>query len=290
MNGFVNKLYDVDSIKIPEDMLEISVEDNCGDEAVKQLSLRYAEEVSADISEVNDIVYCAGDKDNYPDKRTLMIFTGSDIPGAEKAREAVLNKKVGDVVETALADKNVTLTVNKIVRRIPVKVDDNLIAGLGIEGVETVDAYKDHVTAQALENLKMETVKMIDGYIVKEMLEGCQFTYDEKEMDEYARETYDEYVNMYGEEEVGGSFEQVKPSIVDNIKMSWMAEAFCKSRNIEIDMSAIEEETDQMIEMMTLAGEEVPDREEMIQMTAQSEYTSQLFSYLESKTAEKIGG
>lgn len=290
MNGFVSKLYDVDSIKIPEDMLEISVEDNCGDEAVKQLSLRYAEEVSADISEVNDIVYCAGDKDNYPDMRTLMIFTGSDIPGAEKAREAVLNKKVGDVVETPLADKNVTLTVNKIVRRIPVKVDDNLIAGLGIEGVETVDAYKDHVKTQTLANLKMERVKIVDSYIVKEMLEGCQFTYDEKEMDEYARETYDEYVNMYGEEEIGGSFEQVKPSIVDNIKMSWMAEAFCKSRNIEIDMSAIEEETDQMIEMMTLAGEEVPDREEMIQMTAQSEYTSQLFSYLESKTAEKIGG
>lgn len=48
----------------------------------------------------------------------------------------------GESFETELVGKKVQLTVNKIVRRTPAEVTDELVAGMGVEGVSTIDEYR----------------------------------------------------------------------------------------------------------------------------------------------------
>ena len=71
---------------------------------------------------------------------------------------------------------------------------------------------------------------------------------------------------------------------------TWMAEAFCKAKEIPVDLSAIEEDTDKMIEMMELMGEEVPDRAEMKEMAVQDAYFGGMMTYMDKMIKEKTGG
>ncbi len=56
--------------------------------------------------------------------------------------KASLGMNSGESFETELVGKKVQLTVNKIVRRTPAEVTDELVAGMGVEGVSTIDEYR----------------------------------------------------------------------------------------------------------------------------------------------------
>lgn len=142
MNGSVSKLCDIDCIVIPEEMLNVSVDEAHIEEEIKALSLRYAEERQVDKVQKGDIVYCEADKESFPDGRTIILYTDIDVPGAENASKASLGMNSGESFETELVGKKVQLTVNKIVRRTPAEVTDELVAGMGVEGVSTIDEYR----------------------------------------------------------------------------------------------------------------------------------------------------
>lgn len=82
MNGYVSKLFDVDSLTIPNEMLETNVDEQRIDDEITQLSRRYADEMPADIVANDDVVYCIADEKSYPDKRTIILYPGADMPGA----------------------------------------------------------------------------------------------------------------------------------------------------------------------------------------------------------------
>ena len=288
MNGVVDKLYDIDSIVIPEEMLKVDVDEQKVEEALHALSMRYAKESPAEEAAKGDLVYCQPNKDGYPDGRTVLIYTGMNIPGAEQAEEAVIGKKVDDTVLTVLSGKTVGLTVKKILRRTPVEVTDALVAGMGLEDVTTIEAYKAYLREKQSEDLKMEQSKNVVRYIMDLMVENSTYTYDEAEMEAYAAPLVEQYAREC--EEIGEpvSTEEIKKSLIYQEKQNWMAKAFCESKGIEVDTSSAEEEADRMIEMMQLMGEAVPDREEMIQMTVQNMYLDAFFAYTDT-LIEKAG-
>lgn len=291
MNGYVNKLYDVDSIVIPEKMLDVNVDEQRVEEELQALGLRYAKESQADSAKEGDLVYCTADTDSYPDGRTILIYTGVEMPAAKEAVAAVLGKKAGDTVRTVLAEKNIVLTVKKILRRIPVEVNDSLIESTGIDGVTTVEAYKEYIREKLMADAQMEASKMAVAFMVQQMTEESTYTYDEAEMEAYVQEHMDECLADYKEmgEEIPDP-EIVRTGLIEQMKQMWMAEAFCKDKGIEVDMSSVEEQADQMIEMMELMGEEVPERSEMIENTIQDEYFSQFINYISTMIEQKIGG
>ena len=84
--------------------------------------------------------------------------------------------------------------------------------------------------------------------------------------------------------------EEIKQSILAQQKQNWMAEAFCKSRGIEVNLEDAEMQADQMIEMMQLTGEPVPDREEMLEMMRQGAYLDGVFQYIGEIIEKKMGG
>lgn len=288
MKGHVTRLCDIDSIAIPEEMLKISVDEKEIDSGIDCLSLRYATESEATDVEKDDIVYCRADSESYPDKRTVILFTGTPIPGAEKAACDVLGKKLNDSFDTTLCGRKATLTVEKIIRRTKSEISDTLIASLNIDGVTSVDDYREYLRNKKLSTLKTENIKYITAYLLDQMVLSCEYDYDESTLEEYVNselEVYKADCEQFGEEyDADGARE----AIISNVKQKWIAKAFCQSKGIDIDISQVEEEADRMIEMMTLMGEDVPEREEAVELVLEDEYMMSFFNYMETAINEKM--
>lgn len=287
MKGIVKKLCDIDGIAIPAEMLEVHVDDKQVEQAIRRLSLRYAKECPAEAAQKGDLVRCHAEAG---DGRLVLLYPGMALPGAEEAEEAALGKAAGDAIETTLCGKPVSLTVENILRRAPVEVTDALIASIGIEGVTTVAEYRVYLRNQMLADLRMERSKEITRYLMDEMIAGCEYEYDEAEMEHYLQATMEEAAAQADLEELGYSPEELRQAIAGQAKQLWMAEAFCKAHGIAIDEADVTMQADQMQEMMSLMGEPVPDREALLEQARQDAYLTGLFTYIDNIIEQKMGG
>lgn len=290
MKGIVTKLCDIDSIEIPQEMLDIRVDEQQVEAELQALSLRYASEEQADVAEQGDTVVCQADRESYPDGRTILLYTAVPMPGAADAVQAALGKKAGDTFTAPLAGKTVTLTVEKIIRRTPVEVNDALIAGLGMDGVSTVADYRNYLRNKAMDEQKMEQSKAIIRYFLEQMEQGSSFEYDQKELDAYVQKNMEQYLQDMQEMGMEESPEEIKNSILMQEKQNWMAQAFCESHNIPVDTADAEAQADQMLEMMQLTGETAPDRAEMVEMILQGAYIDGVIQYINAIIEKKMGG
>lgn len=293
MNGTVNRLYDYRNISIPEEMLRIQVDEDAIEYKVKMLALRYAEHGAAEVVEEGDLVFCKADQESYPDGRTILLYTGVKLPGAAMAEDAVLRRKVNDVVETVLQDRQVKLTIQKILRRTPATVSDDWIASLGLDGIRTVEAYRAQVRERMEKDILTERKKEISFYLVTQLEEQSEFSYDKEEMAAYLDTSYVDYVEeckQYGEDLTDVAPEDIKTGIFGQIKQGWMAQAFCEQEGIAVDRAEAEEDAERMLEMMALTGEDTVSKEELVEQGMQNLYLSALYTYMEGYAMEKIGG
>lgn len=289
MKATVKKLCDMDKIAIPPELLKVEVDEKTVTDAVARLGLRYAAETEAEIAEAGDIVHCRADAASYPDGRDVLLYTGAAIPGAEQAALAALGKRVGEGFETSLADKTVQLTVSKIVRRVPVEVNDALIASMGLDGVSTVAEYTAYTRGKMLADLRLERGKEITGIIVSTMDKESEFDCDPAVLDEIVAAQQEMYSADYAAAGIEIGPEELRMSILAQTRQAWLAEAFCTERGIEIDRESAEQYADQMIEMMTLMGEEVPERSVMLEMALENEYFRGFYDYIDGLIARRMG-
>ncbi len=289
MKGYVTKLCDVDSIEIPEEMLAVHVDAERIEAEINALSLRYADEISAIICAEGDIVRCKADEESYPDKRTIILFTGAALPAADAAAKAAVGKKLGESFKTELAGKPVTLTVSKITRRSPVEVNDALIASIGIEGVSTVEGYRAYLTAKATEDANMENSKAIMRYIMEQMISTSEFEYDEAAMTAAVEQAKVELAAM-PMEGYAPTDEELAESVMFQHKQGWVAEEFCRRHGIKIDEENVKQQAEQLGQMMELMGETVPDEAELLDMARTEACLTPLFEHLNNIIMQKIGG
>lgn len=290
MIGCVSKLYDIDSIVIPEELLDIHVDDQKVETGLKQLAMRYATECPAETVEKGDVVYAAADADSYADGRVILLFTGVDMPGAEAASQAVLGAKAGDVVQTQIGEQVVTLTVQKIVRRVPAPIDDDLAARMGVDGVTTVEDCRTYLREKAMADIRLENSKEIAHIYVDALHKNSEYDYDQAAAEAYIDSVYDECAAEYASYGYELSEEELRQDILAQKKQEWMIQAFCQIHGLEVDEAEVEAETEQMIEMMSLMGEDVPDRDKYVEMARSGAYANQFFMYIEKLAEEKMGG
>ena len=290
MNGYVSKLFDVDSLTIPNEMLETNVDEQRIDDEITQLSRRYADEMPADIVANDDVVYCIADEKSYPDKRTIILYPGADMPGAQEAAAATVGKIHGCKFTAQLAGRPVNLKIINIIRRIPAEVNDALIKKMGIEGVGTLNEYKDYLYNKIAAEMRMENEKALMRYYMEQLEQNSEYAYDEAEMQSFIDSEYDKAVKDYAAEGIEASPEEIKDAIMGQQKQTWLAQAFCKEHGIDIDEQAVEQNADQMQEMMSLMGEDVPEREELLNMARTDETLNALFGYIGNLINEKMEG
>ncbi len=285
MNGFVSRLCDLEGVSVPAEMLELKVDARHIESEIEALSLRCAKESAVDLAEAGDIVRCSADKERYPDGRTILIFTGTELPGAQEAAAAAIGKRTGDVFTAELAGRAVHLRVQTVTRRTTVKVNDALIASLGIEGVDSVEGYRAYLTAKAEGEQKLERSKAIMRYLMDALVNGSEYSYDEGEMQAYVEKTKAERPQPEGISE-----ETVVESIVYQCKQMWVAEAFCRKQGIETGQAEVEQMADQFAEMMQLMGEPVPERGELLEMARGELCLTPLFEHISRLIEQKFGG
>ena len=290
MDGKVTVLYDLSGIAIPDEMLKTDVDACAVDERVKSLSISCAKAVDVSTADLGDVVHCAAEDGSYPDGRTLLLFTGTELPGAEEAAKSAVGSKIGDRLTVNINGKKAELTVLRIVRRIPVAVDDALIASLGISDVSTVDDYRAYVLRQMQNDKRMENRKKITRRILDIMIDRSVFEYDEKEMDAEIERNMDAVLAEYAADGLEVTPEEIRESSVFQAKQVWLAKAVCEKYGTPIDTAAIEDQVNQMIEMMKLTGEEVPSKEELFETFGEGEYINGMFTVISRFIDEKTEG
>lgn len=290
MNGQVSRLHDLKSIVIPDEMLQTHVDAQSVEEKVQSLSVSCAKAVDVPVAEPGDVVHCAADSASYPDGRTVLLFTGTALPGAEEAAKAAIGKKVGDVLAVDLNGKSAELTIQRIVHRVPVAVDDALVASLGIEGVTTLEGYRAHVAQQMLADQQMENKKKITRYLLDTMIANSTFDYDEAEMDADIQANMEATLAEYAAEGLEVTPEEIRENAILQAKQIWVAEALCKEYGVSVDSAAINEQVDQMMELMSLMGEEVPDREELVASFSEGEFMNGMFTVIDQVILARMEG
>lgn len=204
---------------------------------------------------------------------------------------AVLGKSVGDTFDTELAGKPAALTVEKIIRRTPVAVDDALIASLGIDGVSTVEGYRACLTEKAQADAKLEQSKVVMGYLVEELLRRSEFTYDQAEMAEQIEKAKAECAAMPESEDFPlPSEEEIAQSVISQFQQGWAAEAYCKQIGFVPDEEEVKQQAQQMGQMMELMGESVPSEEELLDMARTEACLTPLFMHINDIITQKMGG
>lgn len=293
MDGRVVQLYDYRKLEIPDEMLRIQIDEAQVEYNLQMLALRHGTESLEEVVEEGDLVYCQADDRSYPDGRTVLLYTGLHMPGAEMAEKDAIGGKLGTTFVTKLADKTVELTIKKIVRRMSAEVDDAWIKSLGIENVHTVADYKEQVRSRIKNDIMTERKKEVSYYIVTQIQEQSEFVYDEAAIQQYLDDSYESIVEeykQYGEDISNEDPEDVKSGIFGQIKQGWLAKAFCEAEGLAVDESQAEEDAERMLEMMELTGEATMSKEELVKQELQGLYLTALYTYMEQYAADKIGG
>mgnify|MGYP004634263861 FL=1 len=127
-----------------------------------------------------------------------------------------------------------------------------------------------------LADLRMEKGKELSRYIVERMEEGSSFEYSEKDFDDYCEKSLAQMPAEPGFEMQIGP-EELRSSLLSQLKLGWTSEALCEKKGIKIYDAAIEAEADQMAEMMGLMGENAPDRAELIEASRQNALITEFF-------------
>lgn len=290
MKGVVTSLYPLEKVDLPEEFLDVAVSPEQVEEALNRLSLRYAEEGEVDAVQAGDTVYCHADPDSYPDGRTILLYPGVQMPGAEEAAQALIGRRVAESFSTTLGEKEVTLTIEKIVRPVPVEVNDALIASMGIEGVNTVEEYRAYMAEKMRQDAMTEKHKLAMAYVERWLEENSTFAFEEGELEEAVAENRDAIIADYLEYDLPAPSEsEMREAILMQNKQIWLSRALCEQRGMEIDAAQAEEEADQMLEMLTLMGEEVPSREKLLEQSLENEYLNAYFTIVDEYVRGKLG-
>lgn len=244
MKTKVTKLYDVGLIPTPEDIPDWHVDDAAVDGLLAALALQRSTESEAGEVKTGDTVFC-GSEGALQD-RTVLVYPGRSMPGAEAAEAAILGRAPGDTVETQIGGAPAVLTVKKIVRRAPAKIDDKLIQDEHIDGVDTVEAYRAYIKNKTEEQNRSLSAKHLSAALREELVARSKYEVDEAEQEAWTENAAREMLKMYEEEgidphvpEEGTDFltdEEVMENFKNQLRPQFLAlamsRAFCGERGI----------------------------------------------------------
>lgn len=185
MEAKVKVLFDPALVVVPEEMTRWKVTDQQVEEQLERIGRLNAREVSADMAAAGDCVVCSCEAGQL-EGRTVLLYPGLCVPGAEAAEQAALGRKVGETFEAEL-NGTLTLTVQKVIHRMFRGVDDEAVQALGIDGVTTVEAYRTWYQKDAGEKNREQALKYIKFYILDTVAAKSEIEVNQAELDAWAR-------------------------------------------------------------------------------------------------------
>lgn len=290
MNATVTKLCGLGSVTLPAELMALRADEQQIEADIARLALRYADESETGTAEAGDIVRCTADSASYPDGRTVLLYPGAGIPGAEEAEAAATGAHPGDTLRVTLCGRSAALTIRSITRRTPVAVNDALIARIGLDGVTTVDDYRAMLRKKALADAKMEKSKQLAQLAVQQMLAGSEIDYDEAALEAYIDEELPAALADYAAYGIEADEQELRAALADQQRQSWLAKAFCAENGIIIDEAQVKDEAAQMYDLMQMSGETLPAREKFLAQMVGQAYISEFYMAVNAFVAQKMEG
>lgn len=177
----VSQLYDYKQANIPEELTRWHVTEEEVQAALTVLSQEHAALAQADRAEDGDAVQCVC-LTAPQEGRTVLVYPGRKLPGAEEAEEAVLGRRAGDRFSCELVSSPVTLEVREVLRLTPHPVDDELIRLAGIDGVSTLAEYRARFTEETGAEKRNEAAWKIVMELAEAVTARSQLDIDQEEM------------------------------------------------------------------------------------------------------------
>lgn len=278
----VKDLHDISLIQVPEELLEWEVTPEQIDSQLVLLSKINAVEELVDKVEEKDCVVCQC-LDGRLSDRVVFIYPGLHLPGALEAEKCSLEKTIDDVFETDL-NGYVKLKVQKIIRRMDAIVNDAFVQSLEIEGVDTIEKYRDWYKKETEASQKGKVIKNIQNYLLDSIAQNSTYEeVDAKEMDAFLTSQAKQLV-AYENEMTGESVEltdewldEIKESVVFDLKREAVGRKLCEQEGIVYTSEMFEDEIKQTVpEEMSEMMEEYKD------MYVRNAYFTKAYELLEN--------
>lgn len=279
----VKKLYDVSKIVVPDEMKEWKTTDSQIQEQLEVLSRLSAKEENVSLVEKGDCVVLSCTEGALKD-RTVLLYPGLNLPGAEKAEEAVIGLAAGSELVTELHGA-VKLKIEKIVRRVPTAIDDALVQMQNIEGVTTVDAYRAWYKETTDEANKERVLKGINAYYIDMLAEQSEFEYDQTEIEQWIEEQI-QMQKACGEEIPEEMFEMMRAEGPRPLFREAVAKAICEAEGFTFTPDMFEDELKMLVEQMPEMEAMLDEYKEMYVQGAYMDKAMELLSEPAKKCLE----
>ncbi len=190
MKSKVVKIFDYKSLTLPSELCKWRISDDEIYDSLKNLAKEHSIIKSVNTVKNGDSVACKCKNGNdILTSRTVLIFPGRKLPGAENAEKAVIGKKVGDCVSCTLADYGTVMLEITQCRRCEVSdINDEFVKKLDIDGVDTVQKYFAQYRKDKAETHRNDAKLAIARYWLAAIREKSKLDIDVNEETAYTRE------------------------------------------------------------------------------------------------------
>lgn len=180
----ITKLFDYRDVSVPEKLLRVQISEESIQRSLEQTAKR--ETVLTSIegpAEHGDIVIAALSSANpvwnLPSQH---INVGMDFFQPE-IEHAVTRKKVQDEATVQVGEDAVTIHILSIHRRFIPALTDKTVCSLQLEGIATVDAYREYLLQKATERALQEKLNILLPYVIRQVTSQSEFDIPEEVTD-----------------------------------------------------------------------------------------------------------
>ena len=145
MRSKLTQCYDYRQLAVPEELKKWRFPESQIDEELEALARDHSSEqqMEGPVKDGHSVqCTCLKDEKGNWEGRTVLLYPGRSLPGAQEAEQAVLGKRQGETFSCQLKARTLVLKVEKVVEKRTLTVGDTLVGLLGLPGVETVEDYR----------------------------------------------------------------------------------------------------------------------------------------------------
>lgn len=184
----VTELYDYEQLGVPEDTRPDEPSPAEIAKMVEALRNKYVGFEAAETVKKGDSVKCKVVSECAYSGRTILLYPGIFLPGAEAAEKEVKGKQVGDSFSCELCGNSITLEVTAITRPNDEVDDDEIVIKENIPVVETMQQYKLWCAEKIKGDKHHAAARKLAGYWFTELIKNSTFSIDPEEKDAWLTE------------------------------------------------------------------------------------------------------
>ena len=190
MKSKIVECFDYRTLEVEDHLRKWKIPDSEIREEMENLARDHSGETETeDGAKAEDCVSCICTEASAANwkNRTVLLYPGRNLKGAQEAEKACFGKRPGDVFSCEIRGVQVTLAVKKVISRKKVTVGPELFRILQLPGVSTEEDFARWYHEQHDEERRQKASYGIVSFWMQEMAKRSTFSIDEEEKKSWCR-------------------------------------------------------------------------------------------------------